>query len=157
MKMSTDTIQSETSLTVAKARSDILDSMLAALSDGKVTEFVERFADDCKFTDHALNLEFTDKGRLSEFLTKSRELFPDTVVKVRSTFESEDYAIAEWTVTATETVTYGSMQGRFPISFSGVSIAQICDESIVRWTDYYDMANSRRVGLAGHFTDWVEL
>ena len=46
MKMSTDTIQSETYLTVAKARSDILDSMLAALSKGKITEFVERFGDD---------------------------------------------------------------------------------------------------------------
>src|SRR5215468_6342213 len=127
MNMITDIFRSGTFQTEAKARSDILDSMLAALSDGKITEFVERFGDDFKFTDHALNLEFIDKWRLSEFLTKSRELFPDTLVKVRATYETEDYAIAEWTVTATETVTYGSMQARFPISFSGVSVAQICD------------------------------
>ena len=155
MKMSTDTIQSETSLTVAKARSDIQDSMLAALSDGKVTEFVERFADDFKFTDHALNLEFTDKGRLMEFLEKSRELFPDTVLKVRSTFKSKDYAIAEWALTATKTAGYGSI--RLPISLSGVSIAQIRNERVVRWADYYDQAKSHRMSLAAHFTDWIEL
>src|SRR5215468_12081878 len=122
MNMITDILQSETFQTEAKARSDILDSMLAALSKGKITEFVERFGDDFKFTDHALNLEFTDKGRLIEFLKKSRELFPDTVVEVRSTFEIKDNAIAEWALTATESAGYGSMQLRLPISLSGVSI-----------------------------------
>src|SRR5262245_7665274 len=152
-----DTDQSETSLTRAKARGEILDSMLAALSDGKIAEFVERFDDDFKFTDHALNLEFTHKGRLSEFFKKSHEQFPDAVVEVGSTFEIADYAIAEWTLTATETIGYGSMQARLPISFSAVSFAQFRNERIVRWTDYYDQAKSHRVGLAAHFTDWMEL
>ena len=157
MNMVTDIFQSETFQTEAKARSDILDSMLAALSQGKMTEFVEQFGDDFKFTYHALDLEFTDKGRLIEFLKKSRELFPDTVVEVRSTFESKDYAIAEWTLTATETAGYGSMRLRLPISLSGVSIAQTRNERVVRWTDYYDQAKSHRMSLAAHFTDWIEL
>jgi len=152
-----DTDRSETSLTRAKGLGDILESMLAALSEGKITEFVERFDDGFKFTDHALNLEFTDKGRLIEFLKKSREQFPDTVLKVGSTFEIRDYAIAEWELTATETAGYGSMQLRLPISLSGVSIAQIRNQRDVRWTDYYDLAKSHRVGLAAHFTDWIEL
>ena len=135
----------------------MLHSMLAALNDGKITEFVERFDDDFRFTDHALSLEFRDKRGLVEFLEKSRELFPDTVVEVRSTFESEDYAVAEWTLTATETAGYGSMQLRLPISLSGVSIAQIRNERVVRWTDYNDQAKSHRVGLAAHFTDLIEL
>jgi hypothetical protein len=50
--MRTDIIESETSLTEAKASRDILDSMVAALNEGKITEFVERFDDDFKFTDH---------------------------------------------------------------------------------------------------------
>ena len=156
MNMITDIFQSETFRTEAKARSDVLDSMLGALSKGKITEFVERFGDDFKFTDHALNLEFTDKGRLIEFLKKSRELFPDTVVEVRSTFESKDYAIAEWTLTATETAGYGSMQLRLPISLSGVSLAQIRNEEVVRWSDYYDQLKSRRAGLAAFFTEWID-
>src|SRR5262245_1514300 len=156
MNIIADISQSETSL-ITKTRSDILDSMLIALSEGKITEFVERFSDDFKFTDHALSLEFTDKGCLTEFLKKSRELFPDTVVEVRSTFESEDYAIAEWTLTATETAGYGSMQLRLPISLSGVSISQFNGGKITRWTDYYDQLTSRRVGLSAFFTEWVEL
>lgn len=151
-----DTDQSETSLTRTIGPGDILDSMLAALSDGKITEFVERFDGDFKFTDHALDLEFTNKGRLIEFLKKSRELFPYAVVDVGSTFEIGDYAIAEWTLTATETAGYGSIQLRLPISLSGVSLAQIRNERVVHWSDYYDQLKSRRVGLAAVFTEWIE-
>jgi len=88
---------------------------------------------------------------------KSREQFPDAKVEVVSTFESGNSAIAEWRVTATEKVAYGSMQVRLPISFSGVSIAQIRNKRIVRWSDYYDQAQSRRIGVATYFTDWIEL
>jgi steroid delta-isomerase-like uncharacterized protein len=152
-----DTDRSEPSLTRAKARSDILNSMLAALNDGKITEFVEQFDDDFRFTDHALNLEFKGKGRLIEFFQKSRERFPDAKVEVVSTFESENSVIAEWRVKATEKGPYGSIQVRLPISFSGVSVAQFRNERIVRWTDYYDQAKSRRVAVAAYFTDWIEL
>ena len=151
------TNRSETSLTKAKKTGDILDSMLAALHDGKVTEFVDRFDNDFRFTDHALNLEFKDKGTLSEFLKKLRERFPDTKVEVVATYESGNSAIAEWRVTATENGPHGSMQVRLPISFSGMSIAQFRNEKIVRWTDYYDQGKSRRVAVAAYFTDWIEL
>ena len=156
MNMITDTIQSATSPPEAKTRCDILNSMLAALSDGKITEFVQQFGHDFKFTDHALDLEFTDKGRLSEFLKKSRDQFPDAKVEVVSLFESENTVIGEWRVTATERVPYGSMEARLPISFSGTSIVQFRNERIVRWSDYYDMAKSRRVGLAAFFTEWID-
>ena len=54
----------------------MLQSMLAALSEGKIPEVVDHFDDVFTFNDYALALEFTDKGRLSEFFHKSRELFP---------------------------------------------------------------------------------
>ena len=152
-----DTDRSETSLTMANGPGAKLDSMLAALGDGKISEFVQRFDDEFKYIDHALNLEFKEKGRLIEFLKKSRERFPDTKVEVVSTFESGSSAIAEWRVTATEKAPYGSMQVRLPVSFSGVSIAQFRNEKIVHWTDYYDQAKSRRVAVAAYFTDWIEL
>jgi len=155
--MNTNLIDSDTSLTEAKGHRDILRSILAALSKWKITEFVEGFGDHFTYTDHALNLQFTDKGGLSEFLKKSREQFPDAKVEVVSTFESGNSAIAEWRVTATEKVAYGSMQVRLPISFSGASIAQIRNKRIVRWSDYYDQAQSRRIGVAAYFTDWIEL
>jgi hypothetical protein len=85
---------------------------------------------------------------------KSRELFPDTMVEILSTFESGDSAMAEWRLTATETVFYGSMQIRLPISLPGVSIAQIQNGKIIGWSDYYDQMKSRRVRLATRFRNW---
>jgi len=37
-----------------------------------------------------------------------------------------------------------------------VSIAQFNSGKITRWTDYYDELESRRVGLAAFFTEWIE-
>ena len=156
MNRITDIPQSECSLTEATSRSDILTSMLADLSDGKTTEFVERFGDDFKFTDHALNLQFREHQQLTEFLEKSRELFPDTVMETVSVFQSGNAAIAEWKLTATETISAGSMNLRMPILLSGVSIAQFKSGKITRWADYYDELGSRRVGLAAFFTEWIE-
>jgi hypothetical protein len=84
----------------------ILESVLTALNEGSLAEAVAQFDDYFTFNDHALDLEFTDKGRLVEFFHKSRELFPDTVVQAESTFQCGDYIIAEWKLTATQDLPY---------------------------------------------------
>jgi ketosteroid isomerase-like protein len=132
---------------------DILKSMLTSLSEGRITDFVAGFQSPFEFIDHALNLEFKEHQQLTEFLEKSRELFPDTVMEVVSVFQSGDAAIAEWKLTATHTVSAGSMNFRMPILLSGVSMAQFNRGKITRWTDYYDQLESRRVGLAAFFTE----
>ena len=136
---------------------DILKSMLTSLSEGRITDFVAGFQSSFEFTDHALNLQFKEHQQLTEFLEKSRELFPDTVMEEVSVFQSGDAVIAEWKLTATETISAGSMNLRAPILLSGVSIAQFKGGKITRWTDYYDRLTSRRMGLAAFFTEWVEL
>src|SRR5262244_1818667 len=83
------------SIGVSRAKR-ILQSVLTALNEGRISEAVDQFDDHFTFTDHALDLEFTDKGRLVEFFQKTRELFPDTVVEVDSTFQCGDYVVAEW-------------------------------------------------------------
>src|SRR5262245_44588840 len=135
---------------------DILKSMLTSLSEGLITDFVAGFQSSFEFTDHALNLQFKEHQPLTEFLEKSRELCPDTVMEVVSVFQSGDAAIAEWKLAATQTVSAGSMNLRMPILLSGVSIAQFNIGKITRWTDYYDQLESRRVGLAAFFTEWIE-
>jgi NAD(P)-dependent dehydrogenase (short-subunit alcohol dehydrogenase family) len=93
----------------------ILQSVLAALNEGKISEAVDQFDERFTFTDHALDLKFTDKGRLIEFFQKTRELFPDTVLEVDSTFQCGNHAVAEWKLTATtQTLPYGSKRFRFP-------------------------------------------
>ena len=148
-------IKSDTAVTAVSNPKYILQSVLTALSHGKISEAVDQFDDDFTFNDQALGLEFTDKGRLSEFFQKSRELSPDAVVEVISTFESGDHVIAEWKLTATQTVPY-LIQLQVPISLPGVSIAEIENGRITHWSDYYDEKKSRRVTLASLFTDWIE-
>src|SRR6476619_6363023 len=88
---------------------ELLQSVFAGLNERNIRRAVDKFADDFAFHDHALDLEFTDKGRLTEFFQKSFELFPDTVVELVSIFECEDYAIAEWKRTSTQTESFGSL------------------------------------------------
>jgi steroid delta-isomerase-like uncharacterized protein len=149
-------IQSDTAATAFSNPKYILQSVVTALNHGKIYEAVDQFDDDFTFNDHALGLEFTDKGRLKEFFLKARELFPDTAVEVISTFESGNHVIAEWKLTATQTMSYWIQLQVLPISLPGVSIAEIENGRITHWSDYYDESTSRRVTLASLFTDWIE-
>jgi len=58
----------------------VLQSMLLALNEGRIFSVVGEFDDQFMFTDHALDLEFTDRPNLADFFQKSPELFPDAVV-----------------------------------------------------------------------------
>lgn len=136
---------------------DILRSVYAALNQNDISGAAGHFADDFTYKDNALDLEFKDKGILTEFLQKSRELFPDSATEVVSTFESGEYAIAEWKLTATQTVPFGSISYRSQIVLSGSTIVEIRNGNIARWADYYDQLASRRTALASHFKDWIEL
>ena len=133
----------------------LLRAVLAALSQGRISEAVDNFDDHFTFNDRALGLEFTDREQLSEFFEKSRELFPDTALEVVSTRESGDTAFAEWKLTATWPTYYGSVKIKLPVSLRGASIARIENGRIRYWSDYYDEKSSMRLTLASSFKDWI--
>ena len=136
----------------------ILQTALAAWRQGNFARVVDQFNGQFTFTDHALGLEFKDKGRLTEFLAKIRELFPDSERKDNSIFSSGDLVISEWTLTATKTEPFlGGLLRKVPICVRGISVVQIKKGKISQWSDYYDELKSRRYGLAGWFTKWIEL
>ena len=136
----------------------ILQTALAAWRQGNFVAAANQFSDQFTFTDHALGLEFKDKGRLTEFLAKTRELFPDSERKANTIFSSGDRVISEWTLTATkaEPILDGRPR-KVPISMQGISVVQIDNGKISQWSDYYDQLKSRRNGLAALFTEWLEL
>lgn len=101
-------------------------------------------------------LQFTDKGRLTEFFQKACEMFPDTVVELVSTFECGDYAIAEWKLTGTQIEQFGSRSYRFPIVLRGSTIVQVENGRGAYWSDYYDELTSRRGPLKAFFEEWIE-
>ena len=135
----------------------ILQIALAAWRQGNLVELVDQFNDEFTFTDHALGLEFKDKGRLTEFLAKTREYFPDSERKANPSFSSGDRVISEWTLTATQTEPFLGGRLKVPICVRGISVVQIKNGKISQWSDYYDSLKSRRNGLAAWFTEWIEL
>jgi len=142
----------------ANAPRNVLESVLAALATGRISEAVARFNDAFIFCDRALGLEFVDKARLGEFFRKSRELFPEIVLEVTSTYECGDHVIAEWQITGAQMVHYGygGFQLGLPISVRGVSVVRTENGGVTHWSDYYDAAASRRTALAVPFTEFQE-
>jgi len=104
--MISTSIKPDNGLSRATSPQGILQSVLAGLNEGRISKVVEQFDELFTFDDHALGLEFSDKERLTEFFQKSRELFPEAAVEVDSTLECGDHAIAEWKLTATESVPF---------------------------------------------------
>jgi steroid delta-isomerase-like uncharacterized protein len=135
----------------------ILQIALAAWRQGNFVATANQFNDQFTFTDHALGLEFKDKGRLTEFLAKTRELFPDSERKANTIFSSGDRVISEWTLTATQTDPFLGVRLKVSICVHGISVVQIKNGKISQWSDYYDQLQSRRNGLAAWFTEWLEL
>jgi steroid delta-isomerase-like uncharacterized protein len=136
----------------------ILQTALAAWREGNLVAAIDQFNDQFTFTDHALGLEFKDKGRLTEFLVKIRELFPDSERRDNTLFSGGDRVISEWTLTATQTEPFlGGQLRKVPICVRGISVVQIKNGKISQWSDYYDELKSRRYGVAAFFTEWVEL
>jgi steroid delta-isomerase-like uncharacterized protein len=136
----------------------ILQTALAAWRQGNFVEVVDQFNDQFTFTDHALGLDFKDKERLTEFLVKIRERFPDSERRDNSIFSSGDHVISEWTLTATQAEPFlGGRLRKVPICVQGISVVRIKNGKISQWSDYYDQLKSRRNGVAALFTEWIEL
>jgi steroid delta-isomerase-like uncharacterized protein len=136
----------------------ILQIALAAWRQGNFVELVDQFNNQFTFTDYALGLEFKDKERLTEFLAKTRERFPDSERRDKTLSSGGEYVVSEWTLTATTTEPF--LEGRLrkvPICVQGISVVQIKNGKISQWSDYYDELKSRRQGVAVLFEPWIEL
>ena len=156
--MNTHSTVLDNALAEANTSDRILQIALAAWRQGNFVEVVDQFNDQFTFTDHALGLEFKDKGRLIEFLAKIGECFPDSERRDNTIFSSWDRVISEWMLTATQAEPFlGGRLRKVPICVQGISVVQIKDGKISQWSDYYDQLKSRRYGVAALFTEWIEL
>ena len=93
--MNTQSTVIENASVEAATSERILQAALAAWRQGNFVAAADQFNDQFTFTDHALGLEFKDKGRLTEFLAKIRELFPDSERRDNTIFSSGDRVITE--------------------------------------------------------------
>jgi len=143
------------------AQEELILIVLRDLRNGQVEDAAGHFAEEFRFKDHGIGLEFKDKERLAEFFQKTRELYADAVLQTDTILMSGDHVIIEWTLRTILTEPtgpfYGGFTWRFPVSLHGTSIVRIENSRITDWTDYYDGLTSRRTALASYFTEWTEL
>lgn len=130
---------------------------IAELNNGKVVDAVRHFNDRFLYQDHAFELEFSDKGRLTDFFQKRIELFPDIRIQIDSKLLTDDHAVLQWHLVGTISEPFwGKLSRAVSIQTAGSSIISINDGLIESWADYYDGASSRWRGLADCFTEYVE-
>jgi hypothetical protein len=136
---------------------EVVMTAITDLKNGKIRDAIARFADKFRFKDYALGLEFTDIDQLGEFFQKTRELYPDSVLRTETIFLSADHVITEWTLQTILTESFYGLTRRVPISLNGTSIVRTENGLITDWADYYDGLTARRTALASYFTEWIEL
>jgi ketosteroid isomerase-like protein len=131
---------------------------LKALLEGKIDEAIDQFGDEFTFTDHALELKFSEKERLHEYFAKIRVMFPDSKRVDQTLSSNANTIVSEWTIkdTQSEPFAYGRFL-KINIEAHGVSVVRVTDGRIVKWSEYYDQVGSRRYRLAGQFSDWCEV
>ena len=131
----------------------LVRAVLTALREGQIDNAVNHFGEQFAFNDYGIGLEFRDKGRLTEFFQKRRELYPDPLLLTDTIFVSGDHVISEWTQQYKATEAFLQGPSKVPISLRGASIVRIEHGKIVRWSDYYNGLKARRTALASYFTD----
>jgi hypothetical protein len=119
--MNSNVIELEAPTLGVEINEQILRCVLKALNEGRIADAIAQFDDHFSFNDHALDLEFTQKERLSQFFDKLRELFADSHVEVESISECGDHVIAKWKLTASQNQDHGGYgRRRARISLEGV-------------------------------------
>jgi SnoaL-like polyketide cyclase len=140
------------------ASEGVVLTVLTDLKNGKIEDAIARFAEEFRFKDHGIGLEFKDKERLGEFFQKARELYPNSFLQTDTILVSGDHVITEWTLQATwPEPFYGQLSREVRVSLHGISVVRTENARITEWSDCYDGLTSQRTALAAYFTEWVEL
>ena len=136
----------------------VVSGVLDDLRNGRFVKATARFGEGFRYADHGIGVEFRDRARLTEYFSKTRELYPDSSLTANRIFTSSEHVIVEWTLQATvEEPFYGGMSLEVSVSVPGASIVRVQEEEVIDWADYYDGLKSRRTALAAHFQEWFEL
>ena len=134
----------------------ILQVTLEALRRGDFITALDQFNDEFAFIDHALEVEFSAKDRLTEFFAKRRRLFPEFERTDNIVLCGEVRIVSEWFLTANKSASFPESGRTVPICVRGASIVQIEHGKITQWSDYYDQLQSGGHGVATWLTTWFD-
>jgi hypothetical protein len=81
------------------ASEEVVLSVVTHLKNGRIEDALAGFAEEFRFKDHGIGLEFKEKEHLAEFLHKTRELYPESFLQTDTIFVSGDRAFLRRTHT----------------------------------------------------------
>lgn len=120
---------------------DVVRAYFDALNERDYEQLAALFSDDCEFVSVASGVKFTGTASMLHGLREFAEAFPDWSVEVTNIVASGPYVVTEWKTTGTQE---GVFRGESPTGIrfrrDGCSVAEVEDERIVRYRDYYDRA-----------------
>jgi ketosteroid isomerase-like protein len=151
-------VQIADELKAAPLQEQVVVNALQARANGPIADATVDFAEEFRFKDYGIGLEFNDTNSSLEFFQKARELYPDSSVQIGHIFVSGNYVIAEWMLQDTMSQSfYGGLMRKVTVSLHGISVLRTENGKITEWTDYYDGLTAQRTALVSYFTEWVEL
>ena len=120
---------------------DVVRVYFDALNERNYEKVAASFSDDCEFVSVASGVKFRGTDSMLHGLREFAEAFPDWSVEVANMVASGPYVATEWRTTGTQE---GMFRGESPAGIrfrrDGCSVAEVEDERIVRYRDYYDRA-----------------
>src|SRR6188474_1296555 len=118
---------------------DVVRAYFDALNERDYEQAAALFSDDCEFVSVASGVRFTGTDSMLHGLREFAEAFPDWAVEVANVVASGPYVATEWKTTGTQR---GVFRGESPTGIrfrrDGCSVAEVENERIVRYRDYYD-------------------
>ena len=75
------------------ASAGVVLTALAHWNNGRIDDAIALFAEEFRFNDHGIGLEFKEKERLAEFFCKNRELYPDAELQTDTIFLRGDRVV----------------------------------------------------------------
>jgi hypothetical protein len=154
--MNTGSVALENAVKMSVSLDRILKITLALLKQGDFVGAVGQFNDQFRFMDHALELEFNAKDRLTDFFARRRRLFCEFERTDNIVVSGEARVVSEWFLTATKHDYFPESRIKIPISVRGASIVQIENGKITEWSDYYDQLQSGDFGMLAWISEWME-
>ena len=129
---------------------DVVRAYFEALNGRDYERAAGAFSDDCEFVSVPSGVRFTGTASMLHGLREFAEAFPDWAVEVSNVVASGPYVAVEWKTTGThEGVFRGASPTGIRFRREGCSVAEVEDERIVRYRDYYDRATLlEQLGLA---------
>jgi hypothetical protein len=101
-EMNVTNITIDDASSASATREQTVQAALVALAQGDFAGVVGHFDEQFTFIDHAIEVEFTDKPQLIDFLTLNRKLFPDSKRADTIICSSGNMVVSEWVLTGTK-------------------------------------------------------